>query len=291
MLQQKKIKFIILGVLAISAFLVWSAYFSLRPTDKLEVRFFDVGQGDAAMIETPGHRQILIDGGPDNSILAKIGKELPFYDRTIDILIVTHPDSDHLAGAVEVIKNYDIGMILVNGKECATKICAEFDKVVKEKNSRVVVARAGQEIDFGNDIKMNIFLPNIALAASGKDEDNNFSIISRLAYGADSFLFMGDAEAKEELWLLSAWPDLTAEVLKVGHHGSKNSTNQLFLEKINPKFSVIFVGAKNTYGHPHIETIEALKKIGSEILRTDLGGDVMMETEGDGVTIKSSTEH
>lgn len=295
MLQQKKIKLIILGILAVASFLIWSAYFSLRPNDELKVYFFDVGQGDASYIETPQHRQILIDGGPDNYILAKIGRVLPFYDRTIDILIITHPDSDHLAGAVEVIKNYDIGLILVNGKDCATKICGEFDKIVKEKNIKLVAARAGQKIDFGNDIKMDIFMPNVALASGGKDpasakaiagkEDNNFSIISYLTYGVDSFLFTGDAEDKEEIDLINAWPDLTAEVLKVGHHGSKNSTNQLFLEKIKPKFSVISVGEKNTYGHPTPETLGRLKKIGAEILRTDLEGDIKFISNGAGAVL------
>lgn len=294
-IRGKKVKFIFIGILAAAAFLVWSAYFSLRPSNKLSVSFFDVGQGDSVLIETPNRGKIIIDGGPDNSVLAKIGRALSFYDRAIEILIITHPDSDHLAGAVEIARNYDIGAILINGKECATKTCEEFNKIVKEKNIKVIVANAGQEIDFGNNVKMDIFLPNIALAgddstllaAKGKAEDNNFSIISYLTYGEDSFLFTGDAEIKEELDLINTWTGLTADVLKVAHHGSKNSMNQLFLEKINPKFSVISVGAKNNYGHPHIETIEELKKIGSEIFRTDLGGDVVMETEGKGVVINA----
>lgn len=291
MLKPRKNKFIFIGILVVANFLLWSAYFSLKPTDKLKVTFFDVGQGDAALVETPTHNQILIDGGPDNSILAKIGTALPFFDRTIDVLVVTHPDSDHLAGAVEVVKNYDIGMILVNGKECATKICGEFDKIIKEKNIKVIVANAGQKIDFGNGVKMDIFLPASPSFSAGwriqegKAEDNNFSIISRLAYGADSFLFMGDAEAKEEADLVNFWPNLRMEVLKVAHHGSKNSTTQLLLDEFQPKFSVISVGAKNRYGHPTVETLERLKKIGSEILRTDLAGDINMESEGKGVVV------
>ncbi len=284
-IQRKKAQILLIVILLVANFLVWSAYFLLRPGDKLAVTFFDVGQGDASYFETPNRYQVLVDGGPDNSILAKIGRELPFFDRTIDILIITHPDSDHLAGAVEVAKNYDIGLILMNGKKCATKICAEFDKIAKEKNIKIAVAQTGQEIDFGNGIKMDIFLPNPAFAANSKDEDNNFSIIFRLAYEADSFLFMGDAEAKEEMDLINNWPDLTAGVLKVGHHGSKNSTSQLFLEKIKPKFSVISAGAKNRYGHPHIETIEALKKIGSEIFRTDLRSDIKFISNGAGAVL------
>jgi len=285
MFHQNKIKFIILGILAVSAFLVWSVYFSLKPTDVLKVRFFDVGQGDAIMIETPGRNKILIDGGPDKSVLAKIGKALSFYDRMIDMLIITHPDSDHLAGAVEIIKDYDIGLILINGKECATKICGEFDKIVKRKNIKIIIAKMGQKIDFGNNVKMDILEPASANIGKGKDEDNNLSIISYLTYGADSFLFTGDAEAKEELELVGAWPDLKADVLKVAHHGSKNSTNELFLEKIKPKFSVISVGAKNRYGHPTFEVLERLKKIGSEIFRTDLAGDITIESRGKGLII------
>lgn len=284
--KMKKIKIVALGILLVAIFLVYSAYFSLRPSDKLKVSFFDVGQGDSSMIETPNRAKVIIDGGPNNSVLAKIGRSLSFYDRTIEILIITHPDSDHLAGAVEVLKNYDIGLVLTNGRECATKICGEFEKIAKEKNIKIVTARTGQKIDFGGNAIMDIFLPSQAQAFSGKKEDNNFSIISRLSYGADSFLFMGDAEVKEELALLAAWPDLSAEVLKVGHHGSKNSSNQLFLDKIKPKFSIISVGAKNRYGHPTSEALEKLEKIGSEIFRTDLGGDIKLESKGKGIVAK-----
>lgn len=285
MSKTRKTKLIFIGILIAVNFLLWDAYFSFSSGNNLKVTFFDVGQGDSTLIETPNQSKIIIDGGPDNSVLAKIGRYFSFFERAVDVLIITHPDSDHLAGAVEIAKNYDIGLILVNGKSCATKICAEFDKIIKEKKTKVIAAQTGQKFDFGNNIKMDIFLPNIAFAMSGKDEDNNFSIISRLDYGADSFLFMGDAEAKEELELLSAWPDLTAEVLKVGHHGSKNSTNQLFLDKIKPKFSIISVGAKNRYGHPTSEVLEKLEALGAKILRTDLNGDIMVKSDGTGVVL------
>lgn len=296
----KKIKLAALGILIISSFLVWTAYFSISSGDKLKVTFFDVGQGDSALVETPNHNKMIIDGGPDNSVLAKIGRYFAFYDRAVDILIITHPDSDHLAGAVEIAKNYDIGLIIVNGKKCVSALCGEFEKITKEKNIKIVVARKGQIIDLGDGVKMDILMPSFAEAAEGKagfistdakvvaakQDDNNFSTISLLSFGNDSFLFTGDAEIKEELALIDKFPDLRAEVLKVAHHGSKNSMNQLFLDKVNPKFSVISVGAKNTYGHPHIETIDALKKIGSKILRTDLGGDVVMETTGKEIVLE-----
>lgn len=239
------------------------------------------------MIETPNHNQVLIDGGPDNSILSKLGRAMPFYDRTIELIVSTHPDSDHLAGLVEVMKNYEIGAILTNGRDCASAICQEFNRIVKRKNIKTTVADIGQKIDFGYGAKMDILLPNRPSKDTAvKNEDNNLSIISRLAYGADSFLFTGDAEAKEEAELASVWPDLKTEVLKVAHHGSKNSTSELFLDKIKPKLSVISVGAKNRYGHPRPETLEKLKKIGAAILRTDLGGDIKLESEGKGVVVK-----
>lgn len=289
MIKIKKIKLTALVILFFTNFLLWSAYFSISPSNKLKVTFFDVGQGDSILIETPNHNKIVIDGGPDNSVLAKVGRYFSFYDRTVDILIITHPDSDHLAGAVEIMKNYDVGLIIVNGKDCASSLCGEFEKIVQQKNIKVVSAAKGQEIDLGDGVKMDILLPEknaFVESMAGKQDDNNSSIISLLSFGADSFLFTGDAEIKEELALIDIFPDLKADVLKVAHHGSKNSANQLFLDKINPMYSVISVGAKNRYGHPHIETIEALKKIGSEILRTDLGGDVVMKTEGKGIKLK-----
>ncbi len=295
MQQLKKIKLSILGILAVFSFLVWSAYFSISSGNNLKVTFFDVGQGDSALIETPNQGKIIIDGGPDNSVLAKIGRYFSFYDRAVDILIITHPDSDHLAGAVEIAKNYDVGLIIINGKDCATALCGEFEKIVKQKNIKIVSAAKGQEIDLGQGAKIDILMPEIAQAdkrnesasakATADKSDNNSSIISLLSFGKDSFLFTGDAEDKEEIALINAWPNLTAEVLKVGHHGSKNSTNQLFLDKIKPKFSVISVGAKNTYGHPTIEVLDKLKKIGSEIFRTDLESDIKFISDGVGAVL------
>ncbi len=286
-IRGNRIKFIVFGILAVFVFLVWSAYFSAAASDSLKVTFFDVGQGDSFLIETPNQGKIIIDGGPDNSVLAKIGRVLSFYDRAVDILIITHPDSDHLAGAVEIAKNYEVGLIIINGKDCVTALCGEFEKIVKQKNIKVISARAGQKIDFGNSLQMDILMPKTSVSGvEKKTDDNNSSIISLLSFGKDSFLFTGDAEAREEIDLINAYPRLTAEVLKVGHHGSKNSSNELFLDRIKPKFSVISVGAKNTYGHPTIEVLERIKNIGSEILRTDLGGDVVMESEGRGILIK-----
>lgn len=286
MLRLKKIKLIALGILAVAAFLVWSAYFSFSPNNDLKVAFFDVGQGDSALIETPNRNKIIIDGGPDNSVLAKIGRYFSFFEKAVDILIITHPDSDHLAGAVEIAKNYNVGLIIVNGKQCASSLCGEFEKIIKQKNIKVISSAKGQEMDLGRGVKINILMPASQTAgAAKKEDDNNSSIISLLSFGKDSFLFLGDAEIKEELALIENFPDLKAEVLKVAHHGSKNSANDLFLEKINPKFSVISAGAKNTYGHPHIKTLEALKKIGSEIFRTDLGGDIKFISNGEGVAL------
>lgn len=285
-IQQRKIKSVILIILVFACFLIWSAYFSIRSDNNLQVTFFDVGQGDSTLIETPNQSKIIIDGGPDSSVLAKIGRYFSFYDRTVDIMIITHPDSDHLAGAVEIAKKYEVGLIIINGKECVSSLCGEFEKIVKQKNIKVVLAVKGQEIDLGSGAKIDILMPdNHFGAVAGKQDDNNSSIISLLSFGKDSFLFMGDAENKEELSLIDNFPSLKAGILKVAHHGSKNSANQLFLEKIDPKFSVISVGAKNSYGHPHIEMINELKKIGSDILRTDLEGDIKFISNGEGAVL------
>lgn len=286
MLKSKKIKMSSIVILIVANFLVLSAYFSLSFGNNLKVTFFDVGQGDSALIETPNQGKIIIDGGPDNSVLAKIGRYFSFYDRAVDILIITHPDSDHLTGAVEIIKNYDVELVIINGKKCATSLCGEFEKIIKQKNIKVLAAAKGQEIDLGDGVKIKILLPEIQTAdTAAKESDNNSSVISLLSFGQDSFLFMGDAEDKEEIDLINAWPDLTADVLKIGHHGSKNSTNQLFLDKIKPKFSVVSVGAKNRYGHPTGEVLNKLEEISSEILRTDLGGDIKFISNGAGAVL------
>ena len=279
-MNHRKIKYQILGLLLVAAVLIWLAVFTKAEGNLLEVNFFDVGQGDAAFIETPEGRQILIDGGPDASVLEKLGEEMPFYDRSIDLVILTHPEADHITGLIEVLKNYQVGQILESGFKRETAGYKEWQRLIKEKNIPTKIARAGQIISLGQGIKIKILWPNETAVSLSPESSNNISVVSQLIYGQREFLFTGDIEKQTELKLTNnqSASGIESDVLKIAHHGSKSSTNQLFLEKVNPNIAVISVGNKNPYGHPHQEVLERLKT--KRIFRTDLDGDVEILTDG-----------
>jgi competence protein ComEC len=257
-----------------------SFYQSFEESKALEVDFLDVGQGDAILIKTPDHQKILIDGGPSNAVVEKLGENLPFYDKKIDLIILTHPHADHLDGLIEVLKRYEVGKILSTGVVHTTPDYLVWLEEIKKHNVPMEIAVAGQTIDFGNNLKMEIFYPKEDLTGKSAENLNNTSIVAKLIFGQTSFLFTGDAETEEEEELIGSGLDLKADVLKVAHHGSKNATSQNFLEKVQPKFAVISVGAGNQFGHPNAMTVKRLENIGAEVLRTDKDGDVKIKSDG-----------
>jgi len=275
MLQRikNKIGFLILAALAAAAIFVWSTVFAKPADEKVKIDFFDVGQGEALFIDAPNNNQILVDGGPSDVILNKLGSALPFFDRKIELVILTHPDSDHLSGLIEVLKRYEVGEVLETGIEDSTSQYAAWNDLIKEKNIPVVFARAGQIVKISDNLAIKILYPLAKI--NGEDyskNTNNTSIMGKVFYGQNSLLFTGDAEGVEENSLLLSGSDLKADILQVAHHGSKNSTVQEFLAAVAPQFAVIQVGAKNRYGHPTQEVLERLK--GVKVLRNDLDGDI-----------------
>lgn len=275
MLQKFKYHILIFlfGILA----LIGAAINSSEKPNLLEVNFFDVGEGDATLIETPAHSQILIDGGPTKAVLEKLGRALPFYDKKIELIILTHPDTDHLRGLVEVLKRYDADLILAPDIKCTTDICGEWSKLIKHKKIPVKTALAGEIVALGENLSLKVLY---ASSGNGADKDNSGSVVARLDYGKDSFLFTGDAEKDTEEKLMSSGADIAAEVLKVGHHGSKTSTEESFLEKVAPQIAIISVGKNNRYGHPTDEVLARLAAFGAEILRTDISGDIRIFSNG-----------
>jgi competence protein ComEC len=277
--------FILVGALFFVAIFVWLAVFAKAQGGNLTVHFFDVGQGKAIFIETPEGRQILIDGGPDNSILEKLSNEMAFFDRDIDLLILTHPDSDHLSGLIEVLERYSVGKIIEAGIEDPSAEYQVWHNTIKEKNIPVIFALAGQQIKIGDDFLMELLFPGQDLSGRPFSNTNSTSLVSRLDYGAVSFLFTGDAEAATESYLAGSGADINADVLDVSHHGSKNSTGRDFLEAVSPQTAVIQAGVRNRYGHPAQETLERLKNI--KVWRTDICRDVSVISDGEGFEIKS----
>lgn len=275
------------GLAAAVLILFGVAFFeSFEESKALEVNFFDVGQGDAILIKTPDHQRILIDGGPSSAVVNKLGENLPFYDKKIDLIILTHPHADHLDGLIEVLKRYEVKKILSTGATHTTPDYLAWLEEIKKQNVPMEIAAAGQTIDFGGGVKIEIFYPKENLAGKSAENLNNTSIVAKLIFGQTSFLFTGDAETEAEDELIGGGTDLKADVLKVAHHGSKNATSQNFLEKVQPKFAVISVGADNQFGHPNAMTMKRLENIGAEIFRTDEDGDVKMVSDGIKVEIK-----
>ncbi|MDI6592014.1 MAG: ComEC/Rec2 family competence protein [Patescibacteria group bacterium] len=279
--------------------LAWIVVWDLNQPHLLEVNFFDVGQGDAIFIETPKRYQILIDGGPDSTILEKLRKKMPFWDRSIDLIILTHPEEDHLAGLLEVLKRYKIENILWTGIIRNTPEYKEWVKLIEREKAEIKIAQANQKIKAGK-VYFEILYPFENLEGKTFKNINNTSIVSRLVFNENSFLFTGDIyrSVEEELIReyscsnLSSTSSLVSEckgaildsdVLKVAHHGSRTSTAEDFLREVSPEIAIIQVG-KNKYGHPHPEALERLEKFGTKILRTDFHGDINIIS--DGITLK-----
>jgi len=277
---KNNVGWIILAALLVGAVFVWLAIFELAASDKVKIDFLDVGQGSAILILAPGSNQVLIDGGPSDVVLAKLGQTLPLFDRKIELLILTHPDSDHLSGLIEVLKRYDIGQILETGITDNTAEYKTWNELIKQKNISVIFVREGDKVKIADNLSIEIMYPFGKI--NGRDFSKNTnatSIVGKIIYGKNKILFTGDAEEQTEQPLLLSGLNLKADILAVGHHGSKNSTSAEFLEAVAPKIAVIQVGVKNKYGHPTAEALERLKTVGAQILRTDQDGDVDLECD------------
>lgn len=271
----------IVFTLILVATLVWVAALA-TPDNQLHVSFLDVGQGDAILIRTPSHQKILIDGGPSaEAILAQLGEQLPFWDRTIDLVILTHPHQDHVGGLVEVLRRYEVKQVLEPGLDHTSQTYMEWLKLLKliaQKQIKPPLAQAGQRIELGEGITLEVLHPQAArLRGTTSDLDNN-SVVLRLIAGEVSILLTGDIGEEAECLLLDQEVDLNSTILKVAHHGSKTSTSSKFLDAVNPEVAIICVGEGNRFEHPHPETLEKLA--GVVIYRTDEHGTIEVITDG-----------
>ena len=275
-------KWLILPLLVV-VILVWSVALT-TPDDKLHVSFLDVGQGDAILIQTPNGQDILIDGGPDpQKIILELSKKLPFWDKTIDLMVCTQPQADHVTGLVEVIQRYKVRQVLESGVSYNSSIYQEWLRLIEDKGIKYNIARAGQEIDLGNGIKMEVLNPpEVLFEGTSHDVDNN-GVVLRLTWGKVSFLFTADIREEVEFELIGRRANLKSTVLKVAHHGSKTSTSPHFLAVVDPEVAVISVGADNTFGHPSPEVLERLidRLDEDNVYRTDEDGTIEFITDGE----------
>ncbi len=266
-----------LGGMGCLALLVWLAVASL-PDGRLHVTFLDVGQGDAIFITLPDGRQLLIDGGASGTALTwRLGQEMPFWDRSLDVIINSHPDADHLGGFVPLLDRYHVEQVLVSDVEGESRLFAAWQAELAEDALVPAVAQAGMQLALGRGITATILSPDLTMG--GIHEPNNRSIVLHLQYGRVSFLLPGDIEAGVEQRLVAAGLP-PATVLKSPHHGSKTSSSPAFLEAVDPQIVVISAGAGNGFGHPHAEVLDRYRERGMTILRTDEQGTITLSTDG-----------
>ncbi|MFA6428860.1 MAG: ComEC/Rec2 family competence protein [Candidatus Buchananbacteria bacterium] len=253
--------------------------------NNLRVTFLNVGQGDAILIQTPDNQKYLVDGGPDNTILNKLGEQLSFWDKSLAGIILTHPHADHVGGLPAVLARYSVAQLWLYPAVHTAPDYLAFLAAAKEKKINTAAIFAGQNLALGGGVNLQILWPpadNKDNPAWSKFSDlNSQSVVGRLTFGQTAILLMGDAPQEVEQELLKATTtDLTARVLKVGHHGSKYSSSPEFLAAVKPDWAVISVGANNSFGHPHFRTLYNLQQVSAKILRTDQAGDIEIVSDG-----------
>jgi competence protein ComEC len=248
----------------------------------LTVAFLDVGQGDAIFIRTPSGKQMLVDGGPSGGVvLRELGKVMPFYDRSIDIVVATHPDQDHIGGLNDVLERFSVDLFVQTMTTSTTAVFQTLIKTLENKKIKQEIIKLPEEIDFGDGAKFYIIFPD--KDTSGW-KTNDSSIVGKLIYGEDSFLLTGDSPISIENYLIKKYgSSLQSDVLKVGHHGSKYSSSNLFIQTVLPTYSIISAGLDNRYGHPNMEILDILEKFSSKILKTIGNGEIMFKSDGKGI--------
>jgi len=281
---RKNFKYYFVVLLLISLIFVWYVVF-WESRKGLEVWFLDVGQGDASFIQAANGNQVLIDGGPNRKILNELSKVMPFYDRTIDVVIESHPDSDHIAGLIDVLKNYKIKAVVESGAVSDSSGYLELERLIEDKGIKKFILNSGSKIDLGDGVYLDVLLPPSNVDTS-KMSPHDAMLVLKLNYGNNSFLFTGDMEEKMESYLVFNGKDIKSDVLKVGHHGSKTSSSELFLSRVSPRYAIISVGKDNKYGHPYKEVLERLKRMNISVFRTDEMGRIDVISDGENLKIK-----
>jgi beta-lactamase superfamily II metal-dependent hydrolase len=247
----------------------------------LTVAFLDIGQGDSILIHSPNGKTMLIDGGNSDRdgtdvIIPKLRE---WGASQLDVMVATHPDADHIGGLPAVLENFPVANVALTGQAHSTKIYERLLTDIRDGKVNAIETRTGTQLPFDPAVKVDVLGPDDRFVQDEVDT-NNASIVMKLTYGQVSFLFTGDAEKPEEDAIMSGGGDVRSTVLKVGHHGSRTSTDDAWLKAVQPAVGAISVGKDNQYGHPHREVIDLLNRAGVKIYRTDLSGTITITTDG-----------
>lgn len=288
------LQYVVLSIFVFINIFIWSAVLRADRAGVLTVAFLNVGQGDAMYIEAPNGNQMLVDGGPPSgAVLRELGRVMPFWDRSLDVVLATHPDQDHVGGLPSVLARMKTLNVVTTENTSDTGAYGAFEKMISEKHPTRILARAGEKIILDEGVVVEILFPNMNTAGW---ETNTASIVARLSYGEQSFVFTGDSPISVEKYLVSKLAQdrqvdkngnaLHSTVLKLGHHGSRTSSSKLFLSAVDPEYAVISAGKDNKYGHPHKEVTDLLAELKIPSISTAERGTIIFRTDGSGLTLK-----
>lgn len=301
----------ILAFLVLAAVFVWVEVAKSPVADEasanVHIYFLNVGQGDAGLI-LKGNQQVLIDGGPDDSVLSEVGKVMPVYDRKIETIILTHPHADHLVGLNQILDRYEVDHIYYSGTNHDSNAYKEFLDKAKQKNIRLSVPKISEEKVLFPDSKIIFLWPGDKYQNQTVENLNNTSEVVKFCYFSYCALFTGDIETDEQKMMIdyyssrpsaseaekstSSQPTASnniifqSSILKLAHHGSTNGTNQLLLDAVKPKYGVLEVGLDNRYGHPHALVLDLLQKNNIQYSRTDRDRRIDFVLNKDGIIKK-----
>lgn len=263
---------------------------ALPPRD-VTIDVLDIGQGDAILVQD-GFSQMLIDGGPDGTVLGQLGDAMPFFDRTIEVIALTHPHADHYAGMITVMARYRVKTILLASRHGEGREYALFDAALAAEGAAVFEVGAGDEFSLGERVRLLVLWPparGVARTKALADDDRNASsVVLRMTAPGGTALLTGDATPEVERALIASGADVQADFLKVAHHGSRYSSIQSFVERVRPRYAAISVGEGNSYGHPAWMIIRRLESLGTQVFRTDREGRVRVTFGRGSVSVRAS---
>ena len=267
-------------VLLIGLLFLTAHEYCLSPDGNLHIRILDVGQGDALLLTTPSGKQIVIDGGPDLSLLEYMGIFLPFFDRTIELLVLTHPDADHIAALPELVRRYNVRHVLLCGVRYDSGRYAAFLAGLEQARIPVLLPNLLSTIAMGDGVALDILWPSADEAFARAAGTNETSVTLLIRYGGQGFLSTGDVGVEQEAAILASGADVRATILKVPHHGSRTSSSTGFLLAVQPEAALISVGADNTFGHPHPDILARYARLQIPVQTTSQDGTISLEFTG-----------
>ena len=278
--MQRSASLTLVAIFALSVFVLLVAYAVLREDrgGRLTVSFLDVGQGDAIFIDAPSGRQVLIDGGKGPVVLEQLARVMPWWDKTIDVVIATHPDADHIGGLVDVLERYKVARVVASSVEGDTGVATSFDEAIRAEGAVTLEAQRGQRFELGKGVRLDVLFPDRDVPHI---PTNDGSTVARLVYGETDFILTGDAPQGVEEYLAALDGEaLRADVLKAGHHGSDTSSSPIFLGYVSPAYGVYSRGCDNSYGHPAPEVVARFAQLTIPTLDTCTEGTITFVSDG-----------